>query len=135
VTSCGFEVVLDLPMDVAIDQVKSALADQGFGVLTEIDVEDTLRTKLGEEVGAYRILGACNPSLAHRALTEEPSLGLLLPCNVVVRAHTDGGTQVEFLDPTLMVAMTGNDALRSVADGAAVRLRAARDALAGAVRE
>jgi uncharacterized protein (DUF302 family) len=79
------------------------------------------------------ILGACNPGLAHRALTAEPSLGLLLPCNVVVRAEGDKGTRIEFLDPSLMVQMTGNDALRTVADEAAFRLRGARDALAAPI--
>lgn len=125
----GFEIVLDEPMAAVVDNVKEALAAQGFGVLTEIDVEHTMRSKLGEETGPYLILGACNPGLAHQALTAEPSLGLLLPCNVVVRAETTSRTVVEFLDPTLMVAMTGNEALREVADDAATRLRAARDAL------
>lgn len=125
----GFEIVLDEPMAAVVDNVKEALAAQGFGVLTEIDVEHTMRSKLGEETGPYLILGACNPGLAHQALTAEPSLGLLLPCNVVVRAETTSRTVVEFLDPSLMVAMTGNEALREVADDAATRLRAARDAL------
>jgi uncharacterized protein (DUF302 family) len=132
-TTYGFDIVLDQGMDAALERVKQALADQGFGVLTTIDVEDTMRSKLGEETGPFVILGACNPGLAHRALTAEPSLGLLLPCNVVVRAEGDKGTRIEFLDPSLMVQMTGNDALRTVADEAAFRLRGARDALAAPI--
>lgn len=113
----------------ASERVRAALQEQGFGVLTEIDVQATLRNKLGEEIEDYVILGACNPQLAHRALGVDRQIGLLLPCNVVVR--TDGAeTVVEMLDPQVMVTVTGRDELAPVADEAAQRLRAALDELA-----
>jgi uncharacterized protein (DUF302 family) len=113
----------------ASERVRAALQEQGFGVLTEIDVQATLRNKLGEEIEDYVILGACNPQLAYRALGVDRQIGLLLPCNVVVRA--DGAeTVVEMLDPQVMVTVTGRDELAPVADEAAQRLRAALDALA-----
>src|SRR5689334_4326028 len=101
----GTAVTVDRPHAETVERVRAALADQGFGVLTEIDVQATLREKLGEETGPYLILGACNPPLAHRALTADPSIGLLLPCNVVVRAEA-GRTVVEALDPDVMVTLT-----------------------------
>ncbi|MEV0530979.1 DUF302 domain-containing protein [Kitasatospora sp. NPDC050463] len=125
----GIPVTLDLPFTEAVERVRAALAEQGFGVLTEIDVRATLRAKLGEEVEDYLILGACNPALAHRALQVDPRIGLLLPCNVVVRA-ADGRTVVEAMDPQMMVQVTGQPALEAVAGEAAGRLRAALDALA-----
>lgn len=113
----------------ASERVRAALQEQGFGVLTEIDVQATLRNKLGEEIEDYVILGACNPQLAYQALGVDRQIGLLLPCNVVVRA--DGAeTVVEMLDPQVMVTVTGRDELAPVADEAAQRLRAALDALA-----
>ena len=115
---------LDLPVAEAIPAVKAALKEQGFGVLTEIDMAATLREKIGVEIPAQVILGACNPPLAHRSLQAEESIGLLLPCNVVVRAG-EGGTVVEALDPRTMVAITENAALAEVADEAAGRLRVA----------
>ncbi|MFJ4671202.1 DUF302 domain-containing protein [Kitasatospora purpeofusca] len=121
-------VTLDLPFTEAVERVRTALAEQGFGVLTEIDVRATLRAKLDEEIEDYLILGACNPPLAHRALTADRHIGLLLPCNVVVRA-VDGGTLVEAMDPQLLVQVTGKPELAAVADEAAARLRAALDPL------
>lgn len=113
----------------ASERVRAALQEQGFGVLTEIDVQATLRNKLGEEIEDYVILGACNPQLAFQALGVDRQIGLLLPCNVVVRA--DGAeTVVEMLDPQVMVTVTGRDELAPVADEAAQRLRAALAALA-----
>ncbi|WP_371484363.1 DUF302 domain-containing protein [Kitasatospora sp. NBC_00315] len=126
----GIPLTLDLPFAEAVEQVRTALAEQGFGILTEIDVQATLRAKLGEEIEEYVILGACNPALAHRALQVDRRIGLLLPCNVVVRA-ADGRTVVEVMDPQLMVRVTEQPALEAVADEAAGRLRAALDALAG----
>ena len=105
-----------------VDRVREELKAEGFGVLTEIDVTATLREKLGEHMEDYLILGACNPPLAHRALSIDRSLGLLLPCNVVVRA-ADSGTTVEALDPQVMVQLSDNGELRSVADDAGARLR------------
>ena len=111
-----------------VERVKAALKEQGFGVLTEIDVRSTLRDKLAVEMEGYLILGACNPDLAHRALGIDREIGLLLPCNVVVRA--DGQTTlVQALDPQVMVSVTGRLELKPVADDAAARLRAALDSL------
>ncbi|WP_354637282.1 DUF302 domain-containing protein [Kitasatospora camelliae] len=126
----GIPVTLDVPFADAVERVRVALAEQGFGILTEIDVRATLQAKLGEEIEDYLILGACNPPLAHRALQADPRIGLLLPCNVVVRA-TGGRTVVEAMDPQLMVRVTEQPALEAVADEAAARLRAALDVLAG----
>ena len=106
-----------------------SLTDQGFGVLTEIDIQATLKAKLDVDVPAQVILGACRPPLAHAALQAEPSVGLLLPCNVVVRSLDDDTTIVEALDPKIMVSLTQNDALSSVADEAGRRLSAALETL------
>jgi len=106
-----------------------SLTDQGFGVLTEIDIQATLKAKLDVDVPAQVILGACRPPLAHAALQAEPSVGLLLPCNVVVRSLDDDTTVVEALDPKIMVSVTHNDALSSVADEAGRRLSTALETL------
>lgn len=108
--------------------VREALAEQGFGILTEIDVAATLRAKLGQDMEDYLILGACNPPLAHRALEIDRTVGLLLPCNVVVRGDGEG-TVVQALDPDTMTAFTGLEALRPVAEEAGRRLDAALAAL------
>jgi len=112
-----------------LDVTRSSLADQGFGILTEIDIQATLKAKLDVDVPAQVILGACRPALAHAALQAEPSVGLLLPCNVVVRYLDDNTTVVEALDPKVIVALTNNAALSSVADEAGSRLAAALDTL------
>lgn len=112
-----------------LDVTRSSLADQGFGILTEIDIQATLKAKLDVDVPAQVILGACRPALAHAALQVEPSVGLLLPCNVVVRYLDDARTVVEALDPKVIVALTSNTALSSVADEAGSRLAAALDNL------
>jgi uncharacterized protein (DUF302 family) len=106
-----------------------SLTDQGFGVLTEIDIRATLKAKLDVDVPAQVILGACRPPLAHAALQAEPSVGVLLPCNVVVRSLDDDTTVVEALDPKIMVSLTQNDALSSVADEAGRRLSTALETL------
>lgn len=111
-----------------VDRVRAALKQQGFGVLTEIDVRATMRDKLDVDMEDYLILGACNPPLAHRALQVDREIGLLLPCNVVVRADAEG-TLVQALDPQTMVAVTGRPELKPVADDATARLRAALDSL------
>ncbi|ANE83490.1 ABC transporter (plasmid) [Mycobacterium adipatum] len=115
----------------AVDRARKALSDQGFGVLTEIDVTSTLKQKLDEDVEDYLILGACNPPLAHRALSVDRQIGLLLPCNVVVRTDTDhpGSVLVEAMDPQIMVQVAEQPDLQPVADDAATRLRAAIAAL------
>lgn len=107
-----------------IPKVKDALKAQGFGVLTEIDVQATLREKLGAETRPYVILGACNPTLADRALRAEPEIGLLLPCNVVVREH-DEGALVSAVDPQMMSDVTGHPELPAIAEEATERLDAA----------
>ena len=109
-------------------RIREALKAQGFGVLTEIDVQSTLREKLGEDMEQYVILGACNPPLAHRALSADRTIGLLLPCNVVVRAAGDG-TIVEALDPRAIAEVAGQPLLKDIAEAAAARLRAALDTL------
>lgn len=109
---------------------RAALADQGFGILTEVDLAATLREKIGADIPPHLILGACRPPLAHAAVTAEPSIGLLLPCNVVVRADGDR-TVVEAMDPATMVQLTGNPALTAVADDARTRLVTALTALGG----
>jgi uncharacterized protein (DUF302 family) len=119
--SIGISVVVDAPFEVTVGRVRDALAAQGFGVLTEIDVRATLAAKLGAEMEDYLILGACNPPLAHRALEVDRSVGMLLPCNVVVRTVPEG-TQVDLLDPQLMVTATDLPELKPIADDAAARL-------------
>ncbi|WP_347754276.1 DUF302 domain-containing protein [Agrococcus sp. ProA11] len=121
----GITATIPLPYAETVSAVRAALQAEGFGVLTEIDMAATLKAKLDIDVAPQLILGACNPPLAHRALEAEESIGLLLPCNVTVRA-ADGGTSiVEALDPDLMVSVTENEALRPIASEAAERLRAA----------
>lgn len=126
----GTTTVLGRAFDEALAATRAALADQGFGILTEIDMAATLKAKLDADIPRQVILGACNPPLAHRSLQAEPSIGLLLPCNVVVRSLDDGRTAVQSLDPQVMVGLTGNPAVAEIADDAAGRLRAVHAALA-----
>lgn len=123
-----------LPWAEALDRTRDALAAQGFGILTEIDVRSTFEAKLGTEaadaVGDYVILGACNPALASRALAAEPEIGALLPCNVIVRRGKDAGvTTIEAIDPQTMVQLSAAPAVKEVADDAGSRLRKALAAL------
>ncbi len=122
-------VRLEAPFTEAVERVRAALREQGFGVLTEVDMRATMREKLGAEIEDYVILGACNPPLARRALDVDRRIGLLLPCNVTVRTDA-GGTLVEALDPQVMVTATGEAGFGPVAAEAGTRLRAALDALA-----
>jgi uncharacterized protein (DUF302 family) len=117
------------PFADVLEATRTALADQGFGVLTEIDLAATLKAKIDAEIPPQVILGACRPPLAHAAVQAEPSVGLLLPCNVVVRAVDEGTTLVEAMDPQVMVTLTGNDDLAPVAADAGARLGAALTAL------
>jgi uncharacterized protein (DUF302 family) len=118
----GFGITLNLPFADAIDCVTAALKTEGFGVLSTIDVQKTLRDKIGAEFEPYVILGACNPNLAHRALQAEHELGLLLPCNVIVHEH-DSGVAVSIIDPAQMLGFVDNPALAPIADEAKVRLQ------------
>ncbi|MBF6070659.1 DUF302 domain-containing protein [Nocardia farcinica] len=122
---------LHTTFDDAIERTRTALAEQGFGILTEIDMQATLKAKLGHDMEDYRILGACNPPLAHRAVETNRQIGLLLPCNVVVRRdRTDPDTIiVEAMNPQLMVQVTDQPAFDTVADEATTRLHAALAAL------
>lgn len=126
----GRTIELDLPYAEAVPKVKEAFKQQGFGTLTEIDVRTTLKEKLGLEMEDYVILGACNPQLAHRALDIDRDIGLLLPCNVVVRRH-DGRTLVQALDPAIMVSVPERPELQPIADEASRRIDAALAALRG----
>jgi uncharacterized protein (DUF302 family) len=124
----GRTIVVDQTVEETIPRVKDALEEQGFGVLTEIDVKATLKAKIDEDVEPYVILGACNPRLAHRALQLEPDVGLLLPCNVVVRHHDDR-TLVSAIDPEVIADLGDHPELADVADEANRLLGAALDSL------
>ncbi|MEE1651396.1 DUF302 domain-containing protein [Brachybacterium sp. J144] len=130
-------LTLDQPYAQAVESVRAALSEQGFGIITEIDMRVTFEKKLdtaaAEEIGDYIILGACNPSLARRALAAEPQLGALLPCNVIVRGGDEAGHSiVEAMDPKVMVQLSDSDHVRAVADDADARLRAALASLSRA---
>jgi len=119
----GFGKTVPMDFEAAIDSVTHALQTEGFGVLTDIDVAATMKKKLGEEMPPYRILGACNPSLAHQAITNEPSIGLLLPCNVVVRQEESGIVHVEFMDPASVLSLVDNPTVGELADEVKSRLK------------
>ena len=128
----GFTTTLtDVSFDEVLARTTAALKAEGFGVLSDIDVQATLKQKLGVEMPRYRILGACNPTLAREALTSEPNIGLLLPCNVVVREEDAGQIVVGFLDPQIMVKLVDKNDVRAVADDAEQRLRRACASLGG----
>lgn len=129
-TAISFSVDTPLSYEEADARVRDFLGGEGFGVLTEVDVRATLAAKLGVEVPRYEILGACNPPLAHRALEAEPTVGVLLPCNVVVTERPEGGSRVLFMDPVAVLDLLGNPALEPVARDAAERLRRVAAALA-----
>ena len=119
----GFWVDVPLGFERTEETTRRLLKDRGFGVLTEIDVRATLKEKLGVDFRPYRILGACNPPLAHRALEAEPEIGLLLPCNVVVEESAPGRVAVHFMDPEAALGLVGNPAVATVASEARERLR------------
>lgn len=129
----GFEVRLGLPYEAALEAVTRVLKAEGFGVLTRIDVQATLKEKLGEDFRPYAILGACNPPLAHRALSAQAWVGLMLPCNVTVEAEAQGGAVVRIANPAMMLqtgGLQGNETLAAVANEARARL----ERVAGALR-
>jgi uncharacterized protein (DUF302 family) len=125
----GRTVRLNADYETALTVVTDALKAEGFGVLTEIDVQATLKKKLGKDMPPYRILGACNPDFAHRALDAEPSIGLLLPCNVVVRQDAGGMVQVEFMDPNAVLEMVNRPEVNAIAAEVRARLVKVMDAL------
>lgn len=130
IETTNYAVVRDLdgPFEEVVGRVKEALSEEGFGVLSEIDVEAAMREKLGEDVGPYLILGACNPQLAHRGLGVEPDLGVLLPCNVVVR-ELEGQVRVAAMEPLAAMSLAGNEDLRPIAGEARERIERAVSSL------
>ena len=132
--SYALSTTLHTTFEDAVKKTREALAEQGFGVLTEIDMKATLKAKLGEDMEDYLILGACNPPLAHRAVNADRQIGLLLPCNVAVRADTtsEGAVIVDAMDPQVMVQLSDQPGVREVADEAAAKLRAAIESLESA---
>jgi len=128
----GFTTTLvGTSFDQALSKTVAALKTEGFGVLSDIDVQQTMKKKLGVDLPPYRILGACNPTLAHQALQAVPDIGLLLPCNVIVREESPGRVVVGFLDPQIMLQLVGKSEVKVVADAAEQRLRRVCEGLGG----
>ena len=127
--SYGFGTIVDTDFENTIFKVTEELQKEGFGVLTEIDVQATMKKKLDKDMGPYRILGACNPQLAHNAISNEPSIGLLLPCNVLVREDESGKIHVEFMDPGAVLNLVDNPNVETLASEVKSRLMRVMDAL------
>lgn len=118
----GFSITMKGPMDEIVQKVTDALKTEGFGVLTEIDVQATLKNKIDVDRKPYKILGACNPQLANQTINAEPDIGLLLPCNVVVREEDDGSMTVAFMDPMAVMDLVNNEKVHEVAKDVKARL-------------
>jgi uncharacterized protein (DUF302 family) len=131
-TGFGLSIRVDLPLEEAVERTRAALAEEGFGILTEIDIAATFKAKLDVDVPPQIILGACNAPLARQGLQIEPDLGLLLPCNVVIRTADDGRTSVSALNPELLVSVSGRPELEPIAADAKARLENALGAVAAA---
>jgi uncharacterized protein (DUF302 family) len=131
VMSYGFHATIKGPFEAAVQRVLDSLKAEGFGVLSDIDIQKAMKEKLGKDVAPHRILGACNPPLAYKALQAEADIGLLLPCNVTVRQGDGNDIIVGFLNPDLMLQLTSNPALQEVAEDASARLRRVQGALQG----
>jgi len=125
----GYQRILETSFSDADEKVRAALQVQGFGVLTEIDVSSTLKVKLDVDVKPYKILGACNPKIAHQAMSAEPGIGLLLPCNIVIRDNEDGTVSVSAIDAQKMLAITGRKDLDDLSKQVNGLLKAAIDAV------
>ncbi len=125
----GFSVQIDGGFDAAIEKVTVELQNEGFGILTEIDVQATMKKKLNIDQRPYRILGACNPPLAHQAISADPDIGLLLPCNVVVRQEEDGGITVVFMDPSAVLKLVDKPGVDELASTVREKLMRVCDAL------
>ncbi len=125
----GFNVIVQGDFAAVVSRVTEELKKEGFGVLTDIDVQATLKAKLGADMRPYRILGACNPPLAHKAIEMEPDIGLLLPCNVVVREQDDGRMNVGFMDPQAVLGLVQRKDMEALGMEVRGRLERVRDAL------
>ena len=125
----GFSVQMSCGFDEAVDRVTEALKTEGFGVLTEIDVKATLKKKIDVDRNPYKILGACNPKLANQALNADPDIGLLLPCNVVVREEDDGAITVAFMDPNAVLSLVEQEGVEQLAGQVRAKLEKVRDLL------
>lgn len=124
-----YSATTDKSFDEAIEEVTNLLKEEGFGVLTEIDVAETLKKKLDVDFKKYRILGACNPNFAHQTLTQEDKIGVMLPCNVIVEEHEDGKVEVSAVDPVASMQAVENDALHPIAEQVRDRLQKVIDQL------
>ena len=127
-----FTITVRGSFEKVVDKTKQALADHAFGIVSEIDMSAVLAEKLGVDQDPYLILGACNPGFAHEVVAHEPSVGVLLPCNVVVRAIDDGRVTVDFMDPAVMIGLVGEQKIVALADEVRTRLEMTRDAIAAA---